>query len=165
MAISTASSWKQAIRKELTLPSGNVCLVRPISLDALLKGGKVPNSLLPMIKKAFAGKRMESKELTEVTEDQVVDMMRLFDVILCDCVLEPTVVPVPETPTNEDGTPGTPPERDPEALYADEVDMLDKQFIFQWAVGGTSDVEAFRVKSRELLDSLLPGASVEPETK
>lgn len=152
MATTAAKEWKQAIRKELTLPSGNVCLARPVSLDALIKSGKVPNTLLPMIQKAFAGKRPEAKDLNEMgqSEEAVIDMMRMFDTVIVDCVIEPKVTMPPDDAD----------ERSEDVLYADEVDILDKQFIFQWAVGGTSDVDKFREQSAQLLDSLQSGEGV-----
>lgn len=41
------------------------------------------------------------------------------------------------------------PERDPELLYADEVDLQDRVFIMNFAVGGTRDLARFRSEHSE----------------
>jgi hypothetical protein len=41
------------------------------------------------------------------------------------------------------------PERDTELLYADEVDLQDRVFIMNFAVGGTRDLARFRREHRE----------------
>jgi len=45
-------------------------------------------------------------------------------------------------------------DRSPEFLYCSEVDFEDKMFIFQYAVGGTRDLERFRQEYSESLDSI-----------
>lgn len=45
-----------------------------------------------------------------------------------------------------------------EIIYSDEVDLEDKLFIFQYAVGGTRDLERFRGEFGTGLGDLLAGA-------
>lgn len=42
-------------------------------------------------------------------------------------------------------------------IYTDEVDQDDKTFIFQWAVGGTADLETFRREQAATLASAQSG--------
>jgi hypothetical protein len=109
---------------------------------------------MPIMKDAMAGKAIDMANL-EVDNDMISQMIDMMDVVLLDVVLQPKVHSTPEV--------GQP--RDEDLLYADEVDMNDKQFIFQWAVGGTSDVEKFLEKSSEYLASLSPGGTLEKDTK
>lgn len=154
MAVTGTKQWKSGLARELTLPSGNVALVRRVGLDVFLREGRVPNTLLPVMRGALAGKRMTLKN-EDLSEQMIQDMLSMQDTVLVACVVEPKVFNVPQ---NED-------DRDPEKLYADEVDLIDKQFVFQWAVGGTSDVEKFRERSNELMGSLHPGEGVGPTTE
>lgn len=45
-------------------------------------------------------------------------------------------------------------DRDPDFLYAAEVDFMDKMFIFNYAVGGTRDLERFRQEYEQSVDSI-----------
>jgi hypothetical protein len=47
-----------------------------------------------------------------------------------------------------------PEDRDPDFLYAAEIDYMDKVFIFQYAVGGSADLERFRQQFSELVASV-----------
>lgn len=49
-------------------------------------------------------------------------------------------------------------DRVPEFMYLEEVDLTDKIFIFQYAVGGTRDLERFRSEYGELVDGIHPGS-------
>lgn len=56
-------------------------------------------------------------------------------------------------------------ERDSEVLYADMVDMNDKTFIFQWAVGGVADLGKFREQLAASVESVQDGQDVLEPTK
>lgn len=153
----SAKEWKRKSSSELTLPSGNVCQARRVDLSAMITSGRVPNALLPHMKGALTGKAPDAKDLKEVAVDEatVLEMLHLFDVVAIDVMVDPQCHPMPEAKES----------RDPDSLYVDELDMEDKQFLFQWAVGGTSDVEKFREQSAQLMDALQPGEGVERQAK
>jgi hypothetical protein len=44
--------------------------------------------------------------------------------------------------------------RDDEYIYSDDVDFEDKSFIFNYAVGGTRDLERFRSETKATLDAV-----------
>lgn len=155
MATTDVRTWKGSRMVDLTLPSGNVCKARRVGLDAMIKGGRIPNNLLPMMKGALAGQSVDAAKLKEsVTPETVQEMMGLFDVIAMDVMVEPKCHPVPELG-----------ERDDETLYVDDLDMEDKQFLFQWATGGTSDVEKFRDETSQLVAALQPSERVGSSAK
>jgi hypothetical protein len=149
------AEWKQQAQgKPLEVPSGKTALVRNPGMEVFLRRGLIPNSLMPIVRKAMSGKEPELN-LEDITEDQLQDMVSLFDAITVYCVVEPKVLPVPAD--NE--------ERREDVLYVDEVDFEDKQFIFQWVVGGTRDVEKFRAEQKVSLESLRGGAAMESKAK
>lgn len=139
---------KASQRIELELPSGETCLVvRPgvqgligagilDSLDTLT--GLVQSELIDSKDPRNAQKAV--KALAENPQD-LLKAMDLVDKVVCYVVKAPEVLMPPADAS----------ERDAEALYADEVDLDDKMFIFQFVVGGTRDIEQFRKESQELL--------------
>lgn len=165
----SASEWKKkAAGHELEVPSGNVALVKRVGLQAFVKQGVIPNSLMPMINKAIKTGEFDVKEeLGEVDAEKINDILRLYDVVVVECVVQPRVLPAPvftaETAESEDYIGEVIPfsmREDTDDLYVDEVDFNDKVFIFQWVVGGTSDVEAFRAEQATTLESLRTGEDV-----
>lgn len=152
----SAKSWKKKAQTELELPSGNVALVRAMRITDMLAEGFFPENLrgeiLGQIGKAEngVGKPGDPTDgadaIQKMFEDpeKMSDMFEIFDKVLLKCVVEPQVLPVPAD--DED--------RDEELLYVDEVDLEDKVFIFQWAVGGDDDLTSFREEFSESVGSL-----------
>jgi len=149
----SAKAWKKKTKVELELPSGNVALVRAMRITDMLAEGFFPENLrgeiLAQIGKAEGGKESSSLDpdnIQKMFEDpeKMNDMFAIFDKVLLKCVVEPKVLPAPEDDAD----------RDDELLYADEVDLEDKVFIFQWAVGGDDDLTSFREEFSEGVGSL-----------
>lgn len=138
----SVSAWKKSAEVPiLILPSGNAMRVRKIGLQALMKTGIMPNSLMSYAEKAVKkGKKEEVTEADMVSiladEKQVREIARFMDEVTLLCAQEPEVHRVPE-----EGV-----ERDPNLLYVDEIDEEDKSFLFQAVMGGTTDVEQFRAE-------------------
>jgi hypothetical protein len=86
----------------------------------------------------------------KVDLDMVNDMFEMVERVVMECVVEPKVHPLPEDDV-----------RDNDLLYIDELDAMDKMFIFQWAVGGTSNLEQFLEEAGADMASLaeMQGAS------
>jgi len=55
--------------------------------------------------------------------------------------------------------------RQDDLVYADMIDIEDKMFIFNFAVGGTRDVEQFRAGSLQSLGSMDDVKDVEDNTE
>lgn len=146
----SVKEWKKAtVGHELRLPSGNVCLARRPGMQAFITNGTIPNSLMPMVNKFLnEGKAPKStKDVLggeELTPELIADMYRMFNDVVLDVVIEPKV----SNPPNSEE------DRDDDVLYIDEVDDEDKSFIFNWAVGGTSDLEKFRSEQAALMGSV-----------
>ena len=130
-----ASAWKGKKRGEpLDLPSGNTALVRAVGMQTFMQQGYIPNSLMSTVQEAITKGKAPDLSKVEVTPQALQEMAEMMDRVCVYCIVEPKVLPVP---ADED-------ERDEESLYIDEVDLADKTFIFQFAVGGTRDLEKFR---------------------
>ena len=144
--VTSAQAWKKAASEgtPLTVPSNNTCLVRTPGMEVFVRKGLIPNSLMPIVQEAMA-KGKAPKSLDMPADPKMLDeMMDLMDAVTIYCVLEPKVSPTPAEGAI----------RDEETLYVDEVDFNDKLFIFQFAVGGTSDLEKFREGLGEHLEDL-----------
>ena len=140
----SATAWKKASQATaLDVPSGNTCKARRVGLDTFIKKGLIPNSLMPIVQEAMKGKKTEM-DLESVSEEDLIQIMELIDAVTVDVVVEPRVHPVPESVED----------RDDGILYVDEVVMEDKMFIFQWTVGGSSDLERFREEQADAVGDL-----------
>ena len=165
-----ASQWKGARptgNNEVTLPSGNVALVRQLLPEAFLNSGVIPDSLSSMVTTAIKSKKGLPPDTTaKLAKDpkQLRAALEMMDRVLCYVVIDPKVempptcriapngepcesyvdIPEhndPENPKYHEFVEG---ERDKDVLYADAVDTNDKMFIFNYSVGGTKDVAGFR---------------------
>lgn len=139
----SAKQWKGKSSAPVELPSGNFIRIRKMSMSALLATGKLPNSLINVIKKAvdrgtgMAGVEDQMNEL--ISDDkQLAEMARFMDTFVCMISVDPKIHP---TPAKEK-------DRQEDLLYADEVDEEDKSFLFQLTTGGTSDLEQFRAATK-----------------
>lgn len=140
--VTSAKAWKASTKAPLlTLPSGNVMRVRKIGLQALMRTGIMPNSLMAYADRAVKkGKKQEVTEADMIDilkdEDQVKEIAKFMDEVTILCAEEPEVHRLPD-----EGV-----EKDDDLLYVDEIDEEDKSFLFQAVMGGTTDVETFRAE-------------------
>lgn len=140
--VTSPKDWKKkSTNRPLELPSGNTALVRAPGLQVFIEQGFIPNSLMPIVSKAIKkGKPPKMDELT-VSKETLTELVQMADEVCLYCVVEPPVNPVPK---DEEGNTIPSHKRDEDTLYVDEVDMEDKMFIFQFAMGGTANLERFR---------------------
>lgn len=138
-ATSVAAWKKSSVPALIEMPSGNCMRIKKVGLQALIKTGIMPNSLLGIAEGAVKkGKKEEvtEAEMLSLLQDpkKVDDIGKFMDEVVILCAFEPKVHRLPEAGV----------EKDDELLYIDEVEDEDKMFIFQVVTGGTTDVEAFR---------------------
>jgi hypothetical protein len=175
--ITSTQEWKSGRYVELTVPSGKTCLAkRPDGMQVFMKMGMVPNALMPIVERAIkegkaAGEQLKddgydpSEMMNEVIKDpeKLSAIVDLVDAITCHCVVQPVVKPVPR---GDEGDIVPDSEReDGDFLYVDWVDMTDKMFIFNWSVGGTSDLESFREQQATLVEAISTGPGMEDEAE
>lgn len=180
--------------KLLPLPSGNVARCRHVAPTTFLEGGFLPDPLTQIVRQAINNKSgLKPQQVQEITQDpdQLVATMQTFDRVLAYVMIEPECRLRPDcvamiisgdgTSDIECGLPwhdpihqvaGTPNrhvcktgEREENVLYVDQVTMDDKLFVFQWALGGTSNLEQFREEQRTNVESVADVQSVRSAAK
>jgi len=191
---STAKTWKRERGEDLELPSGNVALVKRPGPQALLSEGILPDTLMPIVQQAISkGKGLRPQDMKKALEDpaKVADMLDSMDRLMVQVVIEPKVayhkcrklvdmggatagpahdewVSIPEHmrdgETECENCGKVHPATD-DFIYADDVDMEDKMFIFNYAVGGTRDLERFRSEHAARVGDLSDGSGDEDPTE
>jgi hypothetical protein len=175
----SAAGWKRQQGEELELPSGNVALVKRPGPQALLSEGILPDTLMPIVQQAISkGKGLRPTDMNAMLEDPkaLAEMLDAMDRLLVKVIVEPKVayhkrqVPPAEGQTVAlDNLPWetiSEDERDTEEnVYTDEIDLEDKMFIFNYAVGGTRDLERFRSEHEARLGDISDGSGDEDPTE
>ena len=155
----------------LDLPSGLSVRAKRVELQTFIRQGNIPNPLMSVVSEALEkGKKADVSQMMGVDEgkidlDMVKEMYEMVNAVVAASVTEPKVHPLPTKDDVEiwntqhpDEQVNTPEDlRDDDLLYVDEVDDEDKMFIFQWASGGTADIERFRQEAATDLASLAEG--------
>lgn len=153
-----ATKWGGETTVDLEVPSGQLCLARRPGLNGLLKAGVLHDidPFLPLVDDHVA--RVEGKidpaKAEEQKNQQILDIFKdpakfqtiehMLDRVLCYVVLKPQILHTPNDVT----------QRQPDKIYADMIDLVDKLFILDWCVGGASDVASFRKKFSAALGNL-----------
>lgn len=140
--------------EDLTVPSGQVCLVRRPGLEGLIKAGVLRNvdTLSAVVNEKHLKKTKKGAASGGVDVDSIMrdpqaleTIMHTVDKAVCFCVVKPEIHMAPNDITS----------RQLGVVYTDMVDIEDKMFIFNFVVGGTRDLESFRGG----LDSVVGGVA------
>lgn len=158
--IATAATWGTKASTgsfELELPSGNVILAKRVSLPELLASGAFPDSLMSIVSEKIdtaTGQKDTPKEVDpETVKEMVNDPEKLGELFKAVDKIVPLVVAQPTVKFHQRAVEGSTEletipddEREEDVVYTDAVDLMDKMHIFQFAVGGTREVETFRAE-------------------
>lgn len=181
---SAAAWRQKGFSAEVEVPSGNVAKLRRPGPEMFLKTGKIPDALTPVVNEAIRSKQgLPPEKAADLMGDpeMLPQIMEMVDAAVVSACIEPRVVADPPCirPSEEDSSvlcgraagetihaardnghtfiPGDaipPEERNPDFLYAAEVDFNDKMFIFQYALGGSADLDRFREEFAESVASV-----------
>jgi len=166
---------------DLELPSldddgdPNVCRARRLGVQGLIKLG-ILDSMDTLTSLVATGITEISGKITAAdaakmagVADKMDEAMGLIDSIVIAAVVEPRVYPIPRPTQVTDAAGNTmllPAEpRDPELLYADDVDLDDKMFIMDWTIGGSADYRAFRQSTEDFVGDVADGPGVPDATE
>lgn len=172
------SSWGAQKLQDLEVPSGQLCQVRPAGIQQLLGAGVLDSAdtLTSLIdekhikrtqtrktgtkgaKPAVKNNQLQNADgsTTEIDTDSLLNdpekLQKVFSLI--DKVAEHMVVqPDVKRPVklDENGKEVALPaqEREDGVVYTDMIELQDKMFLFQYAVGGDTDLESFRNRFSE----------------
>lgn len=179
------TQWKGRIEVEgsdLQLPSENVARVKQISPQAFITSGLLPDPLSNIVRKAINSKQgLKPADMKKVSDDPEMlgAALELFDRVLAFVMVEPRVSMPPtcecgvyynvDARHKDQSLPNyheyNEQPRDPQVLYADQVAMDDKVFIFNWCLGGTRDLEKFRSEQQAVVESVSDGEDVQVPAK
>lgn len=139
---------------ELTLPSGQTCRARKIGMEGMLAAGLINeadtlSSLVDFkhIRKVRGakgrpdGEELDTKSLLKDPK-ALLSLMGMADRALPLIVVSPTVV----LNRDENGVVIPLEDRDPDKVYTDQIDVLDKFELFGWAMGEQAGLQSFRGK-------------------
>jgi hypothetical protein len=155
---------------DLECPSGQLCLVRRPGVEGLLAAGVLRDidSLTAIVGEAHLDRvhperkakgkqpsdhkakekpaKTQDEAISELLEDpdKLANVMHTIDRVICHVVVKPEVEMTPNDPTR----------RKDKVIYADMVELEDKMFIFNFAVGGSGDLESFREEFDSAVGSL-----------
>lgn len=135
--------------EELTVPSGQLVLVRTPGVQGLLHAGVLErvDSVTALVAKHLGPDgRVSADETTGLASDSeaVAEMLRLMERVVCHIVLEPHIEPAPSDVTRrQDGV-----------IYSDTISLADRAFLFNYAVAGVRDAESFRRSAEALVGTV-----------
>lgn len=136
--------------EDITCPSGQICLVRRPGVAGLIKAGVLHDvDQLSSIVSEKHIRRVEGKPMVDgqsvMQDDEAMsNILHVMDRITCYVVVKPHVEMTPNDVTS----------RKNGVIYTDMIEMEDRLFIMNYAVGGTRDVERFRRESSILVGGL-----------
>ena len=142
--------------EEIVTPSGQLCLVRRPGVQNLIEAGVLHDvDTLSAIVSEEHLKRVGDETQIDVDSfakdaASVANVLHVVDRVVTYCVVKPEVVMTPNDVTR----------RQAGVIYADMIDIDDRMFIFNYAVGGTRSVEQFRKDTEALVGGV---ASVEDD--
>lgn len=178
---------------DLPLPSGNVARVRQLGPTAFLTSGMIPDPLTSLVRQAINSKQgLPPSALNKIADDpkQLTAALEMFDRVLVFAVIMPSIEMPPACAFDVNLGVGDPKpcgeyantdrhqkvghpdyhkyregDREPGTLYADQVKMDDKMFVFNWVLGGTRDLSKFREQLSGTVESLQDSKPVQGKAK
>jgi hypothetical protein len=155
------TTWGQELTQDLTTPSGQMCQVRMPGVQSMIAAGVLESadtlgSLIDEkhIKRVQGKGPNAGKPVSVDTQglmknpEQLAKVFEVVDKVVEHMVLQPAVQRPIKVVDGKDVL-LTFDEREDHVVYTDRIDLMDKMFIFQYAVGGSSDVESFRKQFAE----------------
>lgn len=157
--------------QDVTCPSGQLALVKRPGVQGLIEAGVLHemDSLTGLVESKHIRRvkggapEVDVKSLLKEPK-QLESVMSVVDRILVYVVVKPELALAWE---EKDGTRTEIPmaDRKPDKVYTDQIELDDKMFIFNYAVGGTRNLERFREQSEAALAGVDAGGAVEGEAE
>lgn len=184
----TAKQWKKRKAQVIELPSGVYATIRRPGMEKFLEAGFLPDALASVMReqlqkaKGRPDRKLNEKEILEkFDENDVNEMLDTMDRVAAYCMTEPPCQwhKRPLMAAEEGGEPAQlkdskgndlyevipDDDRDEDVVYTDDIDQEDKNFIFQYAVGGSADLARFRATEQSFVDAMAASRSVVHEAE
>lgn len=165
--------WGRELLIDLTVPSGALCQVKRPGIPGLIKAGVLDSldALTGIVQTDHLDRVKEGKDPKVTAEEmkalardkgRIIQALELTDKVAEYVIVQPDVVRPIERDArgnamlDDDGNEIALPDerRDPACVYTDMIGLEDKMYIFQFVVGGVTDLETFRKEFSETLGSL-----------
>jgi hypothetical protein len=153
-----ASQSPEGTEEEVTVPSGQTCRARRMSIQAMIEAGMLSeaDALTAQVSKYTRkirgakgkadGSELDTRRLMQDPE-AVKTLISMMDRAIPKIVVSP-VVNLHYTEHTVGKTTVTKKipieDREPGAVYTDQLDFGDKMFLFDWAAGGLASMLTFR---------------------
>lgn len=145
-----ANQWKkgsgQPNLRDLRVPSGQLCQVRRARIEELFKQGVLSSvdQLSKIVSGTFVGDDGEvDMEKALADPEGIAEGFKVIDKVVAHVVVQPKVY---EPVEGE--------ERDPDRIYTDDIELEDRVFIFQFALGGFDDIDRFRAEASRVVGNM-----------
>lgn len=162
------TGWGRQVFEDLECPSGQLCQVRKPGVEKLISAGILDSAdtLSTLVNQKHIqrvkGKAPEVDGAALLKDPRnMMNILNLVNKAVVHMVIQPTVLPITVLEKDSNGNEVERPLRDNEReeeingrVYVDSIDMIDRMFIFQYATGGSLNVEQFRSKFDEVVGGM-----------
>jgi hypothetical protein len=139
-------------RKQITLPSGEQVIVRPITFEAFLMIAELPDFLTGDVEKLIAGESLDyGDESGELTIDEYRQYVGLMTKVFGVCVVDPEIVE--EDPGEEEGK-----------AWVYDYTLEDWAYVFSLLNKPIEQLRSFRPESHEDMEPVRAGEGDQPGT-
>lgn len=162
----TPTAWGGEVLEDVEVPSGQLCQCRRPGVQGLMAAKLLDklDILTNMVNEEHIN-RVKGIKPTDIAEElnspeKLMEVLETVDRVVEYIVVQPVLIRPVKV---EDGTETllTDAERLDGVVYTDMVDLEDKMFLFNYAVGGTRDVATFREEFAELMGDMGAESDVE----
>ncbi|MBN1814712.1 MAG: hypothetical protein JXA14_22925 [Anaerolineae bacterium] len=146
MPATSITKWRSKNKpEEVTLPSGNVALLRRVHILELARGGAIPTVLATMM--SGDGKVSTNPADMLKNADDLTEMLDMIDAVVMRAFVQPKL-----------GKEAT-----DEQLAIGEVNVTDRMFVFRWCNGEAEQLGPFRPKPEAGVESTPAGEDLRDE--
>lgn len=153
------TGWTANVFTDLECPSGQVCQVRRPGVEGLVRHGLLDkvDSITSMINekhiKRVKGEKVINEKSLMSDPQSLMKAMSTIDKVVCFVVVQPHIeLPIKVVDGVEQDLPED--EYVDGVVYTSMVGIEDKMFIFNYSVGGSKDLEKFRIRSGQPVSSV-----------
>jgi hypothetical protein len=153
------TGWSPNLYVDLEVPSGQMCQVRRPGVEGLIRMGLLDkvDAITSIVNekhiKRVKGQPTINEKTLMADPDALLTAMSTIDKVMCHVIVQPSVKrPVVAVDGVEQELPES--EYEPGVVYTSMIAIEDKMFIFNYAVGGSKDIEKFRNRIGESVSSV-----------
>lgn len=134
--VTSGKEWRKPREQgvEITLPSGNVARIRPLSPYAFLRYGNIPDTLSAVVSDMVNGRGVNTE-----TEETMHKFLEILDLICIHTMVSPRIVANPQAD---------------DEIAIEDLDEADKMHIYRQFGRTASQLESFRPEPESDVESV-----------